>query len=870
MQFRVTTLRYRPKEAVPIEPNQQRHISTDGVKTTAGATGQPGAPAPKNKKKPKKRRSIIGMIFSFIGCMLCLCIMAASVGGVLLSMYIVQVTADDAETLDLDNQKNRQTSIIYDINGNEYASLSRNENRIWRELSAMPENLQNAVIAIEDKNFRTEPGINLKGTIGAALNAFTGNRIWGTNRGASTLEQQLIKNLTGDNEQDNMRKVREIFRALGLDNKYSKETILEAYLNTIPLTGIIHGMEAGSIEYFGKHVEDLTLAECATLASITKNPTKYNPATNPEELIKRRNHVLYEMYTQGYITEAEFNAAKAETVTLTEKTSTTENATRSSSNSWFTDALYTQLLSQLQEDLNYTADEAKELIFSGGLRIYSTVDPTVQAGVEKTMYNEDDLIPALWHEEPVCLRDYPADSSSWDEVQYDDATGLPITKDGYAVYGQEAIPVYADEEGTTLKMGTSTDPDYPNDTTVYLCVYEKVRTQAAMAIVDYSGNILGIGGGIGEKKYDLGFNRATSPHQTGSTMKPIGAYALALDYKLINYSSQILDSPYYSAEDKKVLKDQYIGVMSPFSEAAQSRSDVWRAWPTNYGGAGGQGNPMLVYDALQQSYNTVAVWVGDMVGVDYLYNFVHDTLECSYINAENDMDLGPLVLGSQSSGLTVVQLAGAYTMFNTGTFTTPHYYTEITDYQGNMILDNNKYINTTQAISADTAYIMNRMMWNVLHSRKGTAYGKAPDGEMDSVAKTGTTSNYKDYTFAGLTPYYVTAIWWGCDRPTEMDTLGKAGRNASPIQYAWKALMENLQADLPVKEFAKGENVVEKHFDTSTGAIISNGGSVGYYTEDNLPDNSYTVSEDDPYAALAQAAADAAAAAGDTTTEPTE
>ena len=870
MHFRVTTLRYRPKEAVPIEPKQQRHISTDGVKTTTGATGQPGAPAPKNKKKPKKRRSIIGMIFSFIGCMLCLCIMAASVGGVLLSMYIVQVTADDAETLDLDNQKNRQTSIVYDINGNEYASLSRNENRIWRELSAMPENLQNAVIAIEDKNFRTEPGINLKGTIGAALNAFTGNRIWGTNRGASTLEQQLIKNLTGDNEQDNMRKVREIFRALGLDNKYSKETILEAYLNTIPLTGIIHGMEAGSIEYFGKHVEDLTLAECATLASITKNPTKYNPATNPEELIKRRNHVLYEMYTQGYITEAEFNAAKAETVTLTEKTSTTENATRSSSNSWFTDALYTQLLNQLQEDLNYTADEAKELIFSGGLRIYSTVDPTVQAGIEKTMYNEDDLIPALWHEEPVCLRDYPADSSSWDEVQYDEATGLPITKDGYAVYGQEAIPVYADEEGTTLKMGTSTDPDYPNDTTVYLCVYEKVRTQAAMATLDYDGNILGIGGGIGEKKYDLGFNRATSPHQTGSTMKPIGAYALALDYKLINYSSQILDSPYYSAEDKKVLKDQYIGVMSPFSEAAQSRSDVWRAWPTNYGGVGGQGNPMLVYDALQQSYNTVAVWVGDMVGVDYLYNFVHDTLECSYINAENDMDLGPLVLGSQSSGLTVVQLAGAYTMFNTGTFTTPHYYTEITDYQGNMILDNNKYINTTQAISADTAYIMNRMMWNVLHSRKGTAYGKAPDGEMDSVAKTGTTSNYKDYTFAGLTPYYVTAIWWGCDRPTEMDTLGKAGRNASPIQYAWKALMEDLQADLPVKEFAKGENVVEKHFDTSTGAIISSGGSVGYYTEDNLPDNSYTVSEDDPYAALAQAAADAAAAAGDTTTEPTE
>ena len=147
-------------------------------------------------------------------------------------------------------RKNRQTSIIYDINGNEYASLSRNENRIWRELSAMPENLQNAGHCHRGtKNFRHRARHQPQGHHRArALNAFTGNRIWGTNRGASTLEQQLIKNLTGDNEQDNMRKVREIFRALGLDNKYSKETILEAYLNTIPLTGIIHGMEAGSIE----------------------------------------------------------------------------------------------------------------------------------------------------------------------------------------------------------------------------------------------------------------------------------------------------------------------------------------------------------------------------------------------------------------------------------------------------------------------------------------------------------------------------------------------------------------------------------------------------------------------------------------------
>lgn len=808
------------------------------------------------KKKKKKRRSVVGSIFRFIGCLLCVCVMLCSVGGVLLSMYIVQVTADDGEILDLDNQKNKQTTIIYDKYGNEYATLTQGENRIWRELSAMPEDLQNAVIAIEDKDFYNEPGINLKRTIGAALNELTDHAIYGERQGASTLEQQLIKNLTGDDDVDKMRKVREIFRALGLANRYSKETILEAYLNTIPLTGIVCGMEAGAQEYFGKHVEDLTLSECAVLASITNNPTKCNPFTNPENLIDRRNHVLYQMWTQGYITEDEYNSACAETITLAETSSTTENVTRSSQNSYFTDALYYELLNDLQEKLNMTADEAKSMIFNGGLRVYSTVDPEVQTAIENAMYDAEGVIPALEHEEAVCLRDYPADSSSWDDVQFDENTGLPLTKDGLAVYGVDDIPVYTDDEQTTLKMGTSTDDNYPNDDTVYLCVYEKVRTQAAIATLDYDGNILGIGGGVGEKKYDLGTNRATIPHQTGSTMKPIGAYCLALDYKLINYSSQILDSPFYSAEDKRVLKDEY-SYMDPYSEAAQSRSDVWRAWPTNYGGAGGNGDPMLVYDALRQSYNTVAVWVGNMVGVDFLYNFVHDTLECTYIDAETDMDLGPLVLGSQSHGMTVVQLAGAYSIFYDGTFTTPHYYTEITDYLGNEVLDNTKYINTIQAIDPTTAYIMNRMMTNVLKSG-GTASGMAPEGDIEAAAKTGTTSDYKDYTFAGMTPYYVTALWWGCDKPTSLYELGSAGRNGKPIQQVWKNLMEELQADKEAAEFPMPDGVVTKQFDTSTGAIVSGGGATGYYTEDNLPNDSYTSAENDPYAALAQQAAEGA------------
>ena len=172
------------------------------------------------------------------------------------------------------------------------------------------------------------------------------------------------------------------------------------------------------------------------------------------------------------------------------------------------------------------------------------------------------------------------------------------------------------------------------------------------------------------------------------------------------------------------------------------------------------------------------------------------------------------------------------------------------------MLDNTKYINTIQAIEPSTAYIMNRMLTNVLKSG-GTASGMAPKGDIEAAAKTGTTSDYKDYTFAGLTPYYVTALWWGCDKPTSLYELGSAGRSGKPIQQVWKNLMEELQADKEAAEFPMPDGVVARQFDTSTGAIVSGGGATGYYTEDNMPDDSY-VAETDPYAALAQQAAEGA------------
>ena len=249
-----------PKEAVPIDPKQERHISMQSAKSpeTAATSAQK-----KNgkKKKNKPRRSIFGTIMRFIGCLLCVCVMAASAGAVLLSLYVVQVTEDPDGKLDLDEQKLKQTSIVYDRDGNEVNTFAGENNRIWRDISAMPENLQNAVIAVEDKDFRSEPGINVKRTIAAALNEFTGNALLGSKQGASTLEQQLIKNLTSDKSASGiegaLRKLREIYRALCLSRSYSKETILEAYLNTISFTGTIQGVQTAANEYFNKDVSQL-------------------------------------------------------------------------------------------------------------------------------------------------------------------------------------------------------------------------------------------------------------------------------------------------------------------------------------------------------------------------------------------------------------------------------------------------------------------------------------------------------------------------------------------------------------------------------------------------------------------------------------
>ncbi len=258
------------------------------------------------------------------------------------------------------------------------------EHREWYAFSEIPENLKNAFVATEDRSFYKHSGVNLKRTVAAVAGYITG---FGDGFGASTITQQVIKNISGDNERTARRKLNEIVRAFHLEYSHSKDEIFEVYLNVVPMGEGVAGVGLAAERYFGKEPRELSLAECATLVGITNAPSRYNPYTNRDACIKKRNVVLGSMLECGYISEDEYSIAVKEPITLTERT---RNSARVYS--WFVETVCDELISDLMRTYSYSYDAARILVFNGGLSVYTTVDPDVQSILEDRFENGD-LLP---------------------------------------------------------------------------------------------------------------------------------------------------------------------------------------------------------------------------------------------------------------------------------------------------------------------------------------------------------------------------------------------------------------------------------------------------------------------------------------------
>ena len=298
--------------------------------------------------------------------------------------YLIE---DDFDIENLKTNLNQTTKIFYtDDAGNtvelEDQRIYGTENRSWVSYNKMPQNLTNAFIAIEDERFWKHSGVDWKRTFGAVLQFAGGNDSYG----GSTITQQLIKNITKEDETTIQRKVREIFRALSLTKKHSREEILEMYLNTINLSRNNYGVQAAANYYFGKDVSELDLVECAALAAIPKSPTKYDPVRNPNENKRRRGYVLDKMAELGWISQEECDAAKNTELVIN---ITVLDGTVTKSNSYFKDTLIEQIIADLKEEYGYSREYASNIIYSGGLKIYATIDPEVQTIMEEVFADPD-------------------------------------------------------------------------------------------------------------------------------------------------------------------------------------------------------------------------------------------------------------------------------------------------------------------------------------------------------------------------------------------------------------------------------------------------------------------------------------------------
>ena len=637
----------------------------------------------------EKRGGRAGRVLGVIGTILLIGVVTALIFVCIFAFYVKTCITPSLD-IDLNDFTLNQSSIIYykDSNGDyqKLTTVKSSENRIWIDGDQIPQHMKDALVAIEDKRFYTHKGVDWFRTAHAALNMFTG----GSTFGGSTITQQLIKNLTQQDDITVQRKLLEIFQALDLEKNYDKDEILEYYLNAVYFGEGCYGVQTAAQTYFGKDAKDLSVAEAASIVGITNLPTYYDPFYSVENNKERQENVLREMYKQGYLKKAEYEEAKNEELDFVrgENSPSTSNVY-----SYYEEVVLSDVIGDLAEAKGISRNAASQLVHNAGYEIYACIDKDIQAKVDA---------------------------------------------------------IYTDPEKLPKTYGST-----------------KSQLQSAIVIIDQAtGEIKALRGGTGDKTINYGLNRATgTTRPPGSSIKPIAVYGPAVEYGLISPSTLVLDK-----DEKHV----------------QLTHTSWypKNSPNSYDGI------ITITTALQKSKNTVAAQIVDKLTPSASLEFLRSRLGVTSL-IDSDADYAAMALGEPHYGITVREMAQAYTaLANDGVFTYSRTYTMVKDRSGKIILDNQPQ--TIQAFSQNTARTMTYMLNNA------ATYGTGHESRLSNMpvaGKTGTTSANRDRWFCGYTPYYTCAVWTGYDTP---ETMAFSGNPATQI---WQKVMSAVHADLPRKEF---------------------------------------------------------------------
>ena len=637
--------------------------------------------------------STIGGVFKVLGTILLIFILSALLFGCIFAYY-VKSTITPNINISLDDFSVKQSSsILYEAspdNWQQLIELSGSEKRIWVDYNDIPQYMEQAVISIEDKRFYTHKGVDWYRTVGAFFNMFLGMR---NDFGGSTITQQLIKNLTKQDDVTVQRKLLEIFQALELEKKYDKQDIMQWYLNVVYYGEGSYGVQAAAQTYFGKDIQDLDLAECAAIAGITNLPTYYDPFYSLANNKERQEIILHEMYKQGYITKEECDAAIAEELQFVrgeEYTYTQETYT------YYEETVIADVIRDLMEEKGINEIAAKQLVYNGGYQIYCCMKPDIQQKVD-SIYQNLDALPQ----------------------SYSNPTGQQL--------------------------------------------------QSGIVVMDpHTGEVVALEGGTGSKTINFGLNRAVDTKRpAGSSFKPVAIYGPATEYGIITPSTLVLDEP-----------DQTL------------KGTSW--FPANSGNS--YYGVVTIAEALKRSLNTVSAQILDKLTPRASYDFLTQKLGFTSL-IQADCDYAPLSLGQLTNGVTVREMAQAFSAFdNEGVFTYARTYTKVTDSNGNIVLDNTP--NTIQAFSANTAHIMSYMLKGAVDGGTGS---EARLGNMPVAGKTGTTTDSRDRWFVGYTPYYCAAVWTGYDTPAVMNFSG------NPASQIWHSVMASISEGQEYQEFPEAE-----------------------------------------------------------------